>query len=53
MPFGVIVAIIVVVGFAIWGVVLLLSKVREKPAEASSHYESDIGQSGGGPPSSD
>jgi hypothetical protein len=34
MPFGLIVAIIVVVGFAIWGVVLLLSTVREKPAEA-------------------
>lgn len=46
MPFGLIVAIVVLVGFAVWGLVLLRSKIVEKPSEASSHYESRKGITG-------
>ena len=48
MPFGVIAGLIVLVGFAMWGIVLMRSKAKERATERSSHYESNIGQSGSG-----
>jgi hypothetical protein len=39
MPFGVIVGLGMLLGFAAWGILLMRSKVREKSTEASSYYE--------------
>ena len=48
MPFGVIVGLGLLLGFVAWGIMLMRSKVKERPTEASSHYESKLGQYGGG-----
>jgi hypothetical protein len=46
MPFGVIVGLGLLLGFAAWGIMLKRSRVREKSTEASSHYESNTGTYG-------
>lgn len=46
MSFGLIAAIVVVGGFAIWGLRLAFSKTREKGTESSSHHESGSGFNG-------
>jgi len=43
MSIGVIVALVFFVGFAVWGVFLLRSKVVERRSEKSSHSESGVG----------
>jgi hypothetical protein len=48
MPFGVIVGLGLLLGFAAWGILLMRSKVREKSTEASSYYESNTGTYGDG-----
>lgn len=48
MLFGVTAGMVLLVVFAAWGIVLMRNKVRERATEASSHYESNIGQSGSG-----
>jgi len=47
MPFGVIAGLILLVVFAVWGIVLMRSKIQERPTEASSHSESGAGQGTG------
>ena len=41
-----IVALLALVGLAIWAVVAFRNRTLEKPSEASSHYESGIGTNG-------
>ncbi|MEO6394523.1 MAG: hypothetical protein ABIO40_01260 [Devosia sp.] len=38
VPLGVIIAGIMLIGFAIWGVIAFRHRVDEKPTETSSHY---------------
>jgi hypothetical protein len=46
MPFGAVVALIVLAGFAVWGIFILRSNAKERSTEASSHSESQSGFNG-------
>ena len=50
MPIGALFGLLMICGFLVWGIAIALRKrSAERASETSSHYESGIGTSGGGP----